>query len=227
MTDSWRNWLPDTDIADSAATIAEHEPFIDDDPLLEIKLAVRDRARTGASRKKFLRTGGAIAAVAALIAGAAIGLTSIQNGDSHAAAPASAATTPATAAPVWCAESRSAAVVVGNGKGRTPGPGVTGPDLILNQQWQWYVARNADASRAVLAADAQAADPELARAAVAAVPAGTKHCVTITALAPEKFDVQIDEKHGDGTSAHWQQTVTTAVQDGRTVITSITAGGAA
>lgn len=232
MTDSWRTWLPETtdDLDDDdgdLATAVVGEEFVDDDPLREIKLAVRERAQTVATRNRILRAVAGVGAAAALVAAGAIGLTTMQRNDSHAAPPAPAPVAATTAkAPVWCAENRSATVVVSNGKGHDSAAKVSGPDLILFQQWQWYVAKNADASRSVLAADAQAADPELARAAVAAIPAGTKHCTTITTLGPDRFDVQIDEKHADGTSAHWQQTVTTAAQDGRTVITSVTAGGA-
>lgn len=148
---------------------------------------------------------------------------------SHGNSPAAPAPKPVaatkTAAP-WCAETHSPTLVVGNGKGKAPGtPGVTGPDLILFQQYQWYVARNADAARTVLSADAVAADPDQARAAVAAVPAHTQHCVSVTTLAPDRFDVQIEEHRPDGTAPRWQQTVTTAEQDGHTVITAITAGG--
>ncbi|MEV6071826.1 hypothetical protein AB0L82_35255 [Nocardia sp. NPDC052001] len=229
MTDSWRTWLPDTEpeiaSGEGDIAVAEREVFIDDDPLLDIKLGVRQRAHVAAGRRRLARAAGAGAAVLGVVAIGAGALMMAQRPDSHAAAPAPAPVVATSTVAPWCAENRSGTVVVGNGKGRPAGPGVSGPDLILYQQWQWYVARNADTSRAVLAADAQAADPDQARAAVAAIPAGTRHCVTITTLAPGRYDVQIDEKHADGTSAHWQQSVDTAVQQGRTVITSITAGG--
>ncbi|WP_067723574.1 hypothetical protein [Nocardia yamanashiensis] len=227
MTESWRTWLPDhPDEIDRAGEDFEAEEFVDDDPLAAIKLDMRERVDAAAARRKLVRAGVIAAGVVGIAVAGTVAFMLPGRGDSQAAAPAPTKAAPASAAPPWCASSRGDSVVVGDGKGKAPGtPGVTGPDLILYQQWQWYVARNADAARSVLAPDAQAADPETARAAVAAVPQGTKHCVTITTLAKGAYDVQIEEKHPDGSKAHWQQRVSTAAPAGQLVITAITAGG--
>ncbi|WP_433574127.1 hypothetical protein [Nocardia brasiliensis] len=97
--------------------------------------------------------------------------------------------------------------------------------MILAQQYALYVARDADAARAVLAPDALAAPVQATRDAITAIPAGTQHCVTVVALAPDRFDVRIDERHPDNSVVTWQQVVTTSEQKGRVLITSITAGG--
>ncbi|MET9490036.1 hypothetical protein [Nocardia sp. NPDC006630] len=227
-TQSWRSWLPDQPDTDSELSELDEQPgevFVDtDDPISEIAADMRRRSDLAATRRKMVRAGIGAAAALALVGGGVVMLTGHSGSPAAAPAPKPAAATK-TAAP-WCAETHSPTLVVGNGQGKAPGtPGVTGPDLILFQQYQWYVARNADAARTVLSADAVAADPDQARAAVAAVPAHTQHCVSITTLAPDRFDVQIEERRPDGTAPRWQQTVTTGQQDGHTVITAITAGG--
>lgn len=232
----WRTWLPTTVLAESDGT-DEFDPdapdftpatLLDDDPVGALAADVRRRAQRATQRRavrtRLLGVGGA-GVLVAVLAGAVTMWS--QRTDSQAAAPVApvvAAST--TVAPVWCAPVESAARIVGNGRGKTPDqPGATGPQVILWQQFAWYTLRDADAARAVLAADAVAAPVESARAAVAAIPTGTKHCVTITPLAPDRWDVRIDESHPDGAQAHWQQTVTTALHEGSTVITSVVAGG--
>lgn len=235
MTDTdWRTWLPTgteqpcegagTDGASEDEFVAE---FVDDDPVGALAADVRRRSQAAAARRavrtRVVGLGGAVGLVAVLAAGVMVWS---QRGDSHAAAPAAAvvAATSTAAAPVWCPESATPAKIVGRGRGRAPdAPGATGPQVILWQQYAWYRLRDADAARAVLAEDAVAAPVESARAAVAAIPTDTQHCVTITPLAADRWDVRIDELHADGSQEHWQQTVTTATQGGRTVITSILA----
>ncbi|MBL1080084.1 hypothetical protein JK358_37375 [Nocardia sp. 2] len=226
MNESWRGWLPDqagdTEI-DDGTTEFEAE-FVDDDPMAAIKAGMRERIDAASARRRAARI--ARIATAAVAGTAAVVLLAGGRNDSPAAAAPTVSEAAAPSPSPWCADSRSGSVVVGSGQGKAPGtPGVSGPELILFQQWQWYVARNADAARSVLSADAHAADADAARAAVAAVPAGTRHCVTITTLGAGRFDVQIEEKHPDGSTAQWQQTVTTAAPAGQLVITAITAGG--
>ncbi|WP_331723016.1 hypothetical protein [Nocardia sp. NBC_00511] len=229
MSESWRTWLPEQAASDLNGEdldndVHTEEPFVDDDPLREIAADVRRRAHTSAVRRHAVKIAG-IATAAAAVAGAALLTVVGGHGDSQAATPAKVAA-PTSTAPAWCAESHTPTTVVGHSAGKAPGvKGATGPDLILYQQYAWYVLRDANTARSVLAPDAAAADPDQARAAVAAIPAGTRYCVTITTLKPTSFDVQIDERHPDGTSAHWQQAVTTGDRDGHTMITAITAGG--
>ncbi|MGW4249532.1 hypothetical protein [Nocardia sp. NPDC004722] len=232
MNETWRSWLPDTS-TDSDLNgeeldngVSTGEVFVDDDPLREIAADMRRRSDTRTVRRRAVRIAG-VAAAAVLVVGGAAALTMLSDhGNSQAATPAPKAVAPTSTTPAWCAQSHTPTLVVGNGAGRAPGSkGATGPDLILYQQYAWYVLRDPNAARSVLAPDAAAADPDQARAAVAAIPAGTRHCVTITTLQPGHFDVQIEERHPDGTTAQWQQTVTTDLVDGKTLITAITAGG--
>ncbi len=57
------------------------------------------------------------------------------------------------------------------------------------------------------------------------IPAGTAHCVRIVTLADNRYSVEVTEYRPGGVPATYnKQTVTTAVVDGRTLITGIAAG---
>jgi hypothetical protein len=86
----------------------------------------------------------------------------------------------------------------------------------------WYVERSAARARQVVAPDAAVPDEPTLQHGIDSIPAGTKHCVKIVGVADGKFDVELTEFRSGGT-AIYNQTVTTSVVDGRTVITGIAA----
>ncbi|WP_433672533.1 hypothetical protein ACQP06_13545 [Nocardia sp. CA-136227] len=121
---------------------------------------------------------------------------------------------------VWCRETDTPQRVSGAGAGNLN----SGPGVIMRLEYAWYVLRDAAAVRSVLSADARVAPEQATRDAISATPAGTQHCVTITEADADRWNVNVDEKHPDGTQTSWQQVITTATRDGRTTITSIIAG---
>ncbi|MGW4124457.1 hypothetical protein [Nocardia sp. NPDC004711] len=198
-----------------------------EDPMAPVVATMRERAQSQARRKAALIRlgvgGGALVAVAAVVVGAVIALG--DNGkDAPAAGPSLVPATPvaatASAKPVWCKEVDTATRVVSSG----PGDETTPIGVIVAQQYAWYVMRDANAVRSHLAPDAAAASPEATAQAIASTPAGTAHCVTVTALGADRFTVSVVERHPDGAEVPWDQVVTTAVRDGRVVITSIKSG---
>ena len=129
---------------------------------------------------------------------------------------------PSAAQRPWCPDAATGAPISGAG----PGDTTTGPGEILHLNFQMYVRRDAVAARSVLAPGAMAAPLESTQAAVAAIPAGTQHCVYITPDGPDRYRVTVNEKRPDGSTAVWDNVATTGIQnDGRVMITSITAAG--
>ena len=243
----WMAWVEETgntpapvvDLADDAGDGADYSDdpasavvpdLLADDPMAALAADARERSlRAKRRRDRLVRVGvlaGAVAAVA-VVAGGAV-LVVADRGDSAAPEPtlvpatASRTASPSATAPaVWCQEMSSATRVVGAGAGDLNTPA----GVILYQQYAFYVLRDPDAVRSVLAPDAVAAPVEKTKEAIDRTPAGTKHCVTITPRDASTFGVQITERYPDGKQAGWEQTETTVQRDGRTLITSITAGG--
>lgn len=155
---------------------------------------------------------------------AAAGVALVVERDAPAPSPilASAQTAP------WCASEVSANRVVGSGTGRSV---VTGSDIlpgaaeVLDLEHQMYVARSAEGTRSVMAPDAKVAPLQATRDAIAALPANTEHCVYVVGLGPGRLGVTVEEKRPDHSVATHDLVVATAQQpDGRTLITSISAG---
>ncbi|MEV0766527.1 hypothetical protein [Nocardia sp. NPDC050435] len=234
----WRQWLgeapelalPEPISATAEATTPTPAPIVDDDPMAPI---VEDMRRRQAARRHRLSSRRVLGVAAALVAVAGGGGALVAvNGDSPSTAagvatasptpamvPAAAVATPSL--PAWCAPTATDTLVVGS----DPGNHTSGPGVILLQQHALYVLRDVAAVRSVFAPDALAASEEATRAAIAAIPAGTRHCVTITPAGPARWSVQISEQRPDGASPTWQQTVTTTTgPEGQVLISAITAG---
>lgn len=204
-------------------------PFVDhNDPMAAIVTSVRERDTARRRRHRLMRNaaiaGGAVVAGTAVFVGAL--LVATPDAPATTAVPASTptlvpavATTTAPAAPPWCAEVDTLGRAVSSGPGNLD----TEMGVIVYQQYAWYVLRDADKARSVLAPDAVAASPDATRAAIAAVPAGTKHCVVVTALGANRWNVQITERHSDGADITWEQVATTEPRGDAILITSITA----
>ncbi|MFF2088612.1 hypothetical protein ACFVVM_32915 [Nocardia sp. NPDC058176] len=210
---------------------AEPKPVLPqgDDPFAALAADSKRRAVARRRRSIVVRTAGAtsvLGILAAVTAGAVVAFTGPDDtGAAHpptTVAPPSTSSAAAVAEPVWCEPITTDALVVSSG----PGDEFSGVGIILWQQHQWYVERDADAVRAAMTPNAVAAPVESTRDAIAAVPAGTRHCVTLTPAGTDRWSVQIEERRRDGTSARWAQFVTTTVVAGKARITQvITAGG--
>ncbi|NUP29079.1 MAG: hypothetical protein HOQ44_20720 [Nocardia sp.] len=130
----------------------------------------------------------------------------------------SAGADPAAAA---CPAERTAEVVRGAGPGGT----TSGPEAILRFQYAYYVQRSGAEARAAVAPDAPVSAAEVIQAGIDSVAPGTAHCVHITTVADGRYTVEVTEFRSGGEPATYsRQTVTTAVVDGRTLITGISAG---
>lgn len=221
---------PDRAVDRDELAAATAPGLLADDPMAALAADVRERSlRAQHHRTRLMRVGvfaGAAAAVAAVAGGAALALA--RGGDSpapgHALVPATASRTDSSstaAQAAWCREMTSDTRIVGSGAGDLTTPA----GVILYQQYAFYVLRNPDAVRSVLAPDAVAAPVEKTKEAIDQTPAGTKHCVTITPRGADTFDVQVTERSPDGKQTGWEQTETTVQRDGRALIASIKAGG--
>ncbi|WP_169594454.1 hypothetical protein [Antrihabitans stalactiti] len=130
----------------------------------------------------------------------------------------------ATASPVvpdgWCPEESSGAFM----RSAREGSDRTGMDAFVKLQWSYFQLRSADAAWTVIAPDAQLPPKAEFASAAATVPAGTRHCVAMTALAADRFSAEVtEERPGQPAVVHRELVTTRATPDGRSVIVAITA----
>ncbi|PXX57806.1 hypothetical protein DFR70_11636 [Nocardia tenerifensis] len=120
-----------------------------------------------------------------------------------------------------CPTERTASIVRAAEMGGT----TTGPDAILAFQYAYYVERSGERVRQFVAPDAAVSPASTIQRGIDTIPAGTTHCVRIVTLADNQYSVEVTEYRPGGVPATYnKQTVTTAVIDGRTLITGIAAG---
>ncbi|WP_433578065.1 hypothetical protein [Nocardia brasiliensis] len=124
-----------------------------------------------------------------------------------------------TAAGLTCPTGKDGKVTVGNGNGDT----ASGAGAILGFQYAFYVQRSGAQARAFVAPDAEnVSSAEIIQGGInAEVPVGTKHCLRITEVASDTFDVDLTQRKPDGTETIYHQTITTAVRDGKVLVYSI------
>lgn len=195
------------------------DPFA---PLVASTIHRRRQLQTSRRRRRVVVTA-ATPLVTIGVAAAGVALVAARN-DALASPPtlAAAHTTP------WCATEVSATRVVSNESGAALGTDTQAPrgaTQVLDLEHQMYVARSADGVRAVIAPEAKIAPRDATRAAIAALPTGTQHCVYIVALSPNRLGVTVEEKRPDTSVVTHDLVVTTAQQpDGRTLILAISAG---
>lgn len=119
-----------------------------------------------------------------------------------------------------CPAERTAQLVRGAGAGGTN----SGPEAILRFQYAYYVQRSGAAARK-LSRRRPVSSAELIQSGIDSVAPGTGHCVRIVTVADGRYTVEVTEYRPGGEPATYsRQTVTTAVIDGRTLITGISAG---
>ncbi|WP_245650362.1 hypothetical protein [Nocardia harenae] len=159
--------------------------------------------------------GALAAAVALLIAVVVIVVTVRGGGDDD---PAVAAPVPSTAA-LSCPASEDGTVTVGNGTGSTE----DGAGAILGFQYAFYVERNGERARRYVDPDAaNISSAQVIQSAIdEQIPVGTTHCLRVTELATDTFEVDLTEHRPDGATTVYQQTVATVVKDGRHLVHSI------
>ncbi|MEU4315391.1 hypothetical protein [Nocardia sp. NPDC024068] len=231
FTGGWSDWV-DAPEPDRDGDVVRF-PWPDDDDLTEPARIGRTPARlrdaAPGRRARRLRTFGVLVAAVVLLAiAAAVVLYLLAPGAPRAAAPDAGAglrftAGDAGAVPVAarCPDERSGAVVRGAGPGSTD----SGPEAILSFQYAYYVQRSGAEAYAVVAPGAPVPPVEVIQAGIDSVAAGTGHCVRIVTGAAGEHTVEVTEYRPGGEPVTYsRQTVTTAVIDGRTLITGISAG---
>lgn len=185
------------------------------------------RLRPGARRLRVL----AVLVVACLLLGAAaVGVLYLLRSASNrvAGSPASMQFTagsvhssPVGQLPGSCPTERTDTVVRSAEAGGTD----SGPNAILAFQHAYYVARSGEQARAVVAPDSPISSAAVIQQGINTVALGSTHCVRIQTLADNRYSVEITVyPPGGAPTTYNKQTVTTAVIDGRTLITGIAAG---
>lgn len=249
----WLGWLGDEDKApvlgqfSGATEVKETPPVIGrgdetspdgagaasarvDDPLAPYAADLRRRTAQRRARKRRGAIAVAVAGVAAGTGLVVLGVTALSS-DSDPELPPVQTVSDMPAAQTWCPTKVEPTGASGSGRGSTiAGNAVwrAGAAQVFELEYQMYVARNAEAARALIAPSAQAAPIEATRTAINSTPAGTEHCVYLKALEAGRFAVTVDEKWPDQTVKNWDLVVTTAIQpDGRTLVTAIEPGAGA
>lgn len=178
---------------------------------------VRNTSRSPTrSRRPKVLAALALVAVAVVAAGTTFALT----GGSDAppvAAPSSPTATTSLLLP--CESKTDGNTVIGNGPGGTD----SGPDAIMAFQYSFYVSRDATRAWTFVAPDAAIPPASAIQTGIDRTPVGTSHCLTITGVAPDRYDVDLIERHPDQSTVRYQQTVLTRVVDGRTLLTALAA----
>ncbi|MFQ6397155.1 hypothetical protein ACLMAJ_27300 [Nocardia sp. KC 131] len=101
----------------------------------------------------------------------------------------------------------------------------SGPDAVLSFQYGYYVERSGERAREVVAPEAAVSPASVIQRGIDSIPVGTTHCVRVVTITESRYLVEITEYRPGGVPATYnKQTVTTAVVDGRTLITGIAAG---
>ncbi|MFE6858338.1 hypothetical protein [Nocardia sp. NPDC057668] len=229
----WAQWLdaghaPDAHGEARARTSAELY-LAAEDPMAPLVSAARERAaitrRHKVIRDRIALSGVAVVAFAVLAAALWFQFKPEESTAAPAAVPVTESVTPVVDRPgsqSWCRETNTPDQVSGSGLGDL----TTGPGVILRLEHAWYVQRDAAVVRALLTPDALAAPEQATRDAIAQVPAGTQHCVSVARMnVADRWSVTVDERRPDGSQTSWQQIFTTTVRDGQVRISSIVASG--
>ncbi|MEV0360352.1 hypothetical protein AB0H71_30280 [Nocardia sp. NPDC050697] len=159
---------------------------------------------------------GALAAALALLIAVVVIVVTVRGGSDD--EPAVAAPVPSTAA-LSCPASEDGTVTVGNGTGTTE----DGAGAILGFQYAFYVERNGERARRYVDPDAaNISSAQVIQSAIdEQIPVGTTHCLRVTELATDTFEVDLTEHRPDGVTTVYQQTVATVVKDGKHLVHSI------
>ncbi|MFR9752119.1 hypothetical protein ACL02S_13940 [Nocardia sp. 004] len=211
--DSW--WNQPTAQGDVPKPPIPAEPGLSwaEDPIA-MRLAVRTPAEPEPVRRSRLPVRpvvlGTVVAIVLLIA--LTGFLIAFSGDSG---DTGAAEANSTTAALSCPAKKSGAVTIGNGQGGTD----TGPEAILGLQYAFYVERSGAKVRRFVADDANVPTAEdIQKGIDEQVPVGTTHCLRITELASDTFEVDLTEHRPDGVTTVYQQKVTTVSRDGEILV---------
>lgn len=182
-------------------------------------------ARDSGRKRTKLLFGGTVAAVLLTIGGGAWMLSSLVSGSETSASPTLTVPTTATTAPQSddevvaeseCESSESATTVTGNGRGdRESAAGV-----VLAFQHAYYVARDADAIKPLLAKDSPITNLDALQEGIDSVARGTTHCLHIERDGADAV-VELTETAPDGSETTYYQRVTTTRENGEVRIVSI------
>ena len=166
---------------------------------------------------------GVVAAVLVVIGAGAWVMSSLLSGPETSASPTlklpptAAADEGGAVAESECETSESATAVSGNGKGDQES--VAG--VVLAFQHAYYVARDVDEMKPLLAKDSQITDLDALQEGIDSVARGTTHCLRVVSDGDDAALVELTETAPDGTETTYNQRVKTTRTDGEVQIVSI------
>lgn len=170
--------------------------------------------------------GGVVLATVAMIAAASWGVASVvseadESETAQLAVPARAASgaddQAVSDAQEKCAASEEGSVVTGDGEGDVK----SAAGVILAFQHAYYVERDADLVKPLLAKESEIQNLDALQKGIDSVEQGTTHCLRITSAKDGSADVELTQMAPDGSETVFYQRVTTAREGGETRLVSI------
>ncbi|WP_454196811.1 hypothetical protein [Nocardia sp. Marseille-Q1738] len=250
FTGGWSDWVvsgrapgPDDDYVAPQQTDPARIPWAGDDesdqvnqPRPPVSRALRQAARDHPAMRRARILIIVIAAVLVLAVAAVCVLVVLRTAADRAAAPRDSRGPASVQLTVGSAQAAGDARAVGAGacpterseaivRSAEAGGTTSGPDAVLLFQYAYYVERSGERARTAVAPDAPVQPAWIIQRGIDTVPAGTTHCVRIVTIGDNRYSVEVTEYRPGGVPATYnRQMVTTAVIDGRTLITGIAAG---
>lgn len=134
------------------------------------------------------------------------------------AVPAAESSAASDASPSDCVEQSDGEAVTSSGEGDTASPA----GVVLAFQYAYYVDRDADKVKPLLAKESEIRDLDALQKGIDSVAKGTTHCVQVDAPTDGRVSVEVTEISPDETQTIYRQTVTTTRESGEVRIVSIT-----
>lgn len=179
-------------------------------------------AKSGNGKAKLLFAGSVVAVLAVLGAGSWMVAGALSGPSESETAPLTVpvAEPPegSDSSPSDCVEQSDGDIVTGSGAGDQESPA----GVVLAFQHAYYVERDADKVKPLLAKESEIRDLDALQKGIDSVAEGTTHCVQVEARKDGRARVEVTEIAPDETHTIYRQTVTTNREGGEVRIVSIT-----
>ncbi len=179
-------------------------------------------AKSGNRKTKLLFAGSIVAVLGVLgagswmVAGALSGPTESET--APLTVPVAESSADSDSSPSDCVEQSDGDTVTGSSAGDQESPA----GVVLAFQHAYYVDRDADKVKPLLAKESEIRDLEALQKGIDSVTEGTTHCVQVEAIKDGRARVEVTEISPDETHTIYRQTVTTKRESGEVRIVSIT-----
>ncbi|MGV9678078.1 hypothetical protein ACWDSJ_22610 [Nocardia sp. NPDC003482] len=165
--------------------------------------------------------GGAAAALVVIVVVVLVIVFASRGSDTDAPVAGPPPSTNPTTSAMNCPASTTGGVIIGNGAGDTD----SGAGAIMGFQHAFFVDRSGAKVRSFVAPDSDRVPPaeSIQQAIDTDIPQGTRFCLRIEQLAPDRFTTELTSFRPDGGTTLYRQLVTTVNQGGKNLVWGIVA----